>query len=117
MPEEGGTTVPSFYLRFGTLDRAHFRTELFAPSPVSGVTGWFRSGVGFNQFRRGRVSGFAGVALYPYSYVDNLQPRAFADLDLRIRSSWDLGLRAQGGAGELGLQWSVALVASYETRF
>jgi hypothetical protein len=60
-----GFTIPSGYLRVGTLDGVHIRADLFPPGPVLGSTGWFRAGVGFAEGRARRVGGFVGLAIPP----------------------------------------------------
>jgi len=61
-------TVPSGYVRFGNIDRAHFRFDVFPVTPVLGVTGdVFRTGVGFNQGQVHGTRGFLGVSIGPYA--------------------------------------------------
>ncbi|HUL02830.1 MAG TPA: hypothetical protein VLV16_06325 [Gemmatimonadales bacterium] len=60
-----GQLVPSGYLRLGSIYSAHFRADLFPPTPVLGSTGWFRAGVGYRDGRERRTSGFLGIAIPP----------------------------------------------------
>jgi hypothetical protein len=52
--------TPSLYLRFGKLDRVHFRTDAGHPDPTGPVLGTIRSGVAWNQGLGDGSSGFIG---------------------------------------------------------
>ena len=65
-------TVPSMYLRAGTRDGVHFRTDFLAPNPTPGVTGLFRAGLGFPIGSTRALAGFS----------------AFRGLDLDEASDW-----------------------------
>ncbi len=53
----------------------------------------------------------------PYSCIDNVQPRLFADIEVPLSAHFDLGLTGQVASGELGMQWSAGAIASYRTGF
>jgi len=91
-----GEVAPSAYLRLGNIDRAHFRADLLAPTPIAGTTGdILRVGVGFNAGRRRAVSGMLGLSVGPYSdesHVGGLFGEVYvpvaAQLDLMAAGSW-----------------------------
>ena len=56
-----GFTGPSFYLRFGNMDRAHFLLDVLPPTPVRGMAGLAWAGVGFNRGHLRGPSGRLGV--------------------------------------------------------
>lgn len=62
-PNVTGFRGPGAYVRLGSLDGAHLRADLRAPTVTPGVTGWARVGLAYNQ--RGQRSGpsiFVGVS-------------------------------------------------------
>jgi len=60
-----GGVYPSFYLRAGSLNSFHFRSDIFPPTPTFSSTGWARLGVGYGDGHQRRLSGFLGIALPP----------------------------------------------------
>lgn len=64
----GGDSVsPSYYLRIGPREGAHFRTELAAPNATGPLLGTARLGVGWNRTADARSFGFVGLSKGIYS--------------------------------------------------
>lgn len=61
--------IPSLYLRFGDIDKAHFRFDVAYPSAAFPVTGDLRLGVGFNQGVKGGSRGVFGISV-PNTYAN-----------------------------------------------
>lgn len=79
---------------------------MLSPSPTFGTTGWMRAGIGFNRGYRQRVNGLFGVALMPYSYLDDPTPRLFGELDIPVRKRLELSLRGSFRKGVEIPQWA-----------
>ena len=58
----GGATVPLVYLRFGGLERRHYRFDVLLPDPPVSGGPWYRVSVGFNQGRRAGPRWLFGMA-------------------------------------------------------
>ncbi|MEE9133641.1 MAG: hypothetical protein V3U13_08775 [Gemmatimonadota bacterium] len=101
-----GFTAPSFYMRFGRRGSGHLQLDMLSPSPTFGTTGWMRAGIGFNRGYRQRVNGLFGVALMPYSYLDDPTPRLFGELDIPVRKRLELSLRGSFRKGVEIPQWA-----------
>lgn len=100
-----GLMAPSIYLRGGPLDGRHFRLELLPPSEMLGSGAWLRAGVGWNQGWARGTRGFIGVGMWPYTYVERLDPRLVGEFDLPVSRRIDLLLRGQIGPGADRIQW------------
>ena len=92
------------YLRIGNLDGAHLRGELLPPSPIWGLGGWSRVGLGYNLGRGPGAGLFVGVA----KTIGNVgltearqeQTALFADVNLPVLGRRvDLLLRGHLGVG------------------
>ena len=109
---------PAGYLRFGSIDHAHFRFDFYHPSSTFGTTGLARIGVGFNAGLRTGTSGFFGLEAGPSSDQSSVGG-AFGELFVPIQQ-FDLGLRGflQPGArdeaygGSLSLRYNFRLGTS-----
>lgn len=107
MEVSGGS--PAGYLRLGSIDKAHFRFDLFHPSSTFGTTGYARIGVGFNAGLGAGGSGFFGLAVSPSSDQSSVGG-AFGEFFVPVQQ-FDLGLRGlvQPGAGEQSYGASLSL--------
>ena len=105
------TTLPSAYLRLGSLDAWHMRLEFLPPTENLASTGWFRLGMAKNRGVNPGWGGAMGLSLGPYSYPgDEFQPRLFGDLDIPTSSGGPLylTLRTQVGPGTDRTHWSAS---------
>ncbi len=108
---ELGGAVPSGYLRFGNIDRPHFRAEVFPPNPMLGAGGdVFRLGVGFNKGQLHGANGFLGVSAGPYAdqaYLAGIFGEVYQPVGRRL----DLGVTGsvRPAAGHLDGGLGVAL--------
>jgi hypothetical protein len=89
-PEEGHEVHPSFYLRFGNKERAHFRAEVFGPSGAAAPPQVMRVGVGFGQGHLKKVGGFVGLNLYAFP-LDDLTGGLTGDVLLPVSRSVAIG--------------------------
>jgi hypothetical protein len=102
------TSGPSFYLRLGRNDRAHFQTEVFPLTETPTMMGTVRIGVGFAQgpADRPRVNGFVGLAWGPYT--DEVgQGVLLADFGFPLSTSMELMVRGSAGPGAGKAQWAM----------
>ena len=67
-PEDGNQVFPSAYLRLGSKEGVHFRTQLFGPPGAAAPPQAFRVGVGFGQGHVTKVTGFVGVHLNAFPW-------------------------------------------------
>ena len=102
------------YLRLGKLDGAHLRGELLPPSPIWGVGGWSRVGLGYNLGRGPGTGVFVGVAKTTgnVGLTEGRQEQAelFADVNVPVLGrTVDLLLRGHLGVGSSSppLQWGL----------
>jgi len=66
MTGEDGFWAPAGYLRLGSIDRVHFRSDFLGPETAFGTTGLARAGFAFNQGHLRGPSGFVGTGFRPY---------------------------------------------------
>ena len=102
------TSVPSFYLRLGRADRAHYQVEAYPLTETPTMMGTVRVGMGFGQgpAARGRVNGFVGLAWGPYTDVVG-QGVVTADIGIPLSPSLELLVRGNAGPGAGKAQWAV----------
>jgi hypothetical protein len=67
-----GGLAPSLYLRFGDIDRVHFRTDMMPPSAMFPTAGWGRIGAGYNAGHLRRAGGFLGIGVGPADYSEKV---------------------------------------------
>ena len=107
----GDRTVPSLYLRLGHREGSFFQTDFFAPSPIPGATGLFRTGIGF---RGDRTSGFFGISTLralDLSDGDNAGP--FGELKFPLSRSSDALIAASWFPGEEHSDWGAGIGLRY----
>jgi len=111
-PEVNGA-VPSAYLRLGSRDRVHFRTDVFHPTTAIGVTGdVLRIGAGFNQGLRRGKRGFFGFSVGPYSdeshgggFFGEFEVPIASRVDLSVGGSWRPSMEEFDGGIRAGLRY------------
>ncbi len=111
-----GVTYPSGYLRFGNIDRLHFRTDMLAPSPVYPSAGVMRLGLGYNQGRLDGVGAFLGLS------VAGTDPEPDGEVgtgpfgELRVPVAGGFGLLLQGAwrPSRQFPDWGLGVAGSYE---
>ena len=117
----GGATVPgrfgglsgrAVYVRFGNIDRVHFRFDALAPSSTFGTTGFGRIGIGFNQGHLRGASGFVGLSGCPYC-DQKINVGLFGDFTIPAGRSLDLVLRGRFGPGQRLGEWGTGFGARY----
>jgi hypothetical protein len=100
--------LPVVYLRLGSLDGLHYRTEILAPTETHLLTSPVRVGAAWGGLASRRVAGFVGVGLP--EWAGGLQSAVlFADLAVPVARHWSLLPRAQAGPGYDVPQWGVSL--------
>jgi len=104
-----GFTLPSLYVRGGSINTAHLRLEFLLPSEVFGNMAWVRIGVGFNQGSAPGTRGFFGLGAMPYTYSERWEPRAVGEYDLPISQGLDLLFRGQVSTGANHVQWGTGV--------
>lgn len=104
-----GFTAPSGYLRLGRLKRTYVQADLRPPEATLGMSGFARAGIGFHQGDERRFGGLIGLAVMPYTYSDQFEPRVFGDFSVPVGPRWDLLLGAQIGAGAKQTQWAATV--------
>jgi hypothetical protein len=104
---------PSVYLRLGSINRIHFRADLFNPEPAFGTTGILRFGLAGNQgFRHRGPRWFAGVGV-PLDARGNKNGDAFAELSVPVSQQVDVTGSAALRDHEVHADWGVAVGARY----
>ena len=109
----GNRTLPSLYLRFGDREGSYFQTDLFAPHPIPGATGLFRTGVGY---RGDRIRGFFGISTgrafdLQESTMDN--GGLFGELTFPLGRSLDGLVAGSWFAGEEYADWGAGIGLRY----
>ena len=101
-------TGPSFYVRLGNMDRAHFLLDVLPPTPVRGMAGLARAGVGFNRGHlRGR-SGRLGIDLplhYDWAYLYGFS----GEWLLPVTRTADVTLQGRWGPSEEHASWGAGV--------
>lgn len=95
-----GFIAPAFYLRGGKLDHLHLQLDLFPPSEIMGNMGWARFGLGTKRV-------LVGIAMLPFTYVDQFEPRVFAEVQVPFSPRLEFLIGGQLGAGENRAQWGL----------
>lgn len=108
----GSGDLPSLYLRLGSIDKVHFRTDVFSPSPVFGTTGWVRLGLGFNQGHLRGVGGLFGWGVGPYSDQSHMGG-PFGELRIPAGNRFDLMLRGAWRPSYEYADWSLGIGGRY----
>lgn len=107
-------TQPSGYLRLGSRDHVHFRTDVFHPTTSVGATGdVVRIGVGFNQGLRRGMRGFFGFNIGPYAdesghgggFFGEFAAPIASRLDLSVGGSWRPSVEEFDGGIRAGLRY------------
>ena len=111
----GGSTGPALYLRFGNIDRVHFRFDALAPSSTFGITAWGRVGVAFNQGHLRGASGFVGLSGCPYC-DEKINVGLFADLTIPATRRLDFTVRGRAGPGQRLGEWGTGFGLRYNFR-
>jgi hypothetical protein len=101
---DDGFLAPSFYLRGGHLDGAHFRFDIFPPTETFTAWSWARLGIGVNRTGEG-IGYYLGVGIMPYTYIDQFEPRFLGELEVPVGNKVELFFRGQLGPGEHEAQW------------
>lgn len=106
--------VPAVMVRYGTLDGVHGVIDAAAPSPVFGMSGLMRIGVGYNRGVHRGVGGLAGLSVCHYcmtSDENDGEAAAFLELAVPVTRNFDLDARMLYGPGREYALWGVALGA------
>lgn len=99
----------SLYLRFGSLDGAHFRVDGFTADPLLGTTGLLRTGVGHNMGRRRGLSVYAGLGVGPLAdEKGGLGP--FVETFLPVTRHLDLGVQGAFRTSAQYPEWAVGVL-------
>lgn len=107
-------TMPSAYVRFGSRDHVHFRTDVFHPTTAVGATGdVVRIGVGFNQGLRRGKRGFVGLNAGPFTdesghgagFFGEFEAPIASRVDLSVGGSWRPSVEEFDGAVRAGLRY------------
>lgn len=107
-----GESGLSGYLRIGKLDGVHLRGEVLPPSPIWGLGGWSRVGLGYNLGRGPGTGVFVGLAKtmsnLALKEARNEETALFADVNVPLLgSSVDLLLRGHLGVASGSPPWGL----------
>lgn len=98
-------TLPTMYLRFGDIDHAHLRTDLFAPGEAHRSLGEWRIGVESNTGHLRGPAWFTGAAFCHFCN-DEGNIGVFGELFWPLQRNFGIAVRGLANSGETRAGWS-----------
>ncbi len=110
--------MPLAYLRVGNIDGGHFRIESVAPTGLDRMSGFFRTGLGYNHGQLRGTRAFGGLALCyaDCEGADDESAVAFIELSRPISERTDLRIGGIYGPGKRNPEYGLTFGASWMPR-
>jgi len=105
--------VPSLYLRFGNIDRAHFRTDIASPNAAFPITGDLRIGIGFNQGVQPGPRGIVGVSTPNLGADGTIGLGPFLELTFPAYDQFGLSLHGVYRPSREYTDWALGIAGHY----